>query len=111
MRQNYQKFIARQAEIIAVGPEDAKTFTSFWHRERMPFVGIPDPKHAIAKLFGQKVNALKMGRMPAMFVIDKQGRIRYRHYGESMSDITPDEEVLALLDDLNKESPASGAIN
>ena len=69
----------------------------------MPFVGIADPEHMIANTYGQKVNPLKFGRMPALLIIDARGRIRYRHYGDSMSDIPPDEEVLSLLDDLNRE--------
>ena len=64
----------------------------------------PTRKHVIAKLFGQKVNLLKLGRMPALMVIDKEGKIRYQHYGNSMSDIPTDKEILSLLDDLNKES-------
>jgi len=104
LRQDYQKFVERHAEVIAVGPEDTKTFSNFWRSEKMPFIGIPDPQHAIAKLFGQKVNILKMGRMPALMVIDREGKIRYQHYGDSMSDIPTDKEILSLLDDFNKES-------
>jgi peroxiredoxin len=104
LRQDYDKFIDRQAEIIAVGPEDARTFADYWHKEEMPFTGIPDHKHVIADLYGQKVNPLKFGRMPALVVIDKDGRIRHAHYGESMSDIVSSEDVLSLLDKLNKES-------
>jgi peroxiredoxin Q/BCP len=104
LRQDYQKFVDRHAEVIAVGPEGAKTFSDYWHGEQMPFVGIADPRHVIAKLFGQKVNPLKLGRMPALIVIDTEGRIRYQHYGDSMSDIPSNEEILSLLDNLNKES-------
>ncbi len=103
LRQDYQKFVDRHAEVIAVGPEDAKTFADFWHNERMPFVGIPDPKHVIANLYGQKVDFFKLGRMPALAVVDREGKIRYQHYGKSMSDIPLNEEILSLLDDLNKE--------
>jgi len=71
----------------------------------MPFVGTADPKHVIANLYGQKVKLLKLGRMPALMVIDKEGKIRYQHYGDSMSDIPSNEEILSLLDNLNKESP------
>ena len=104
LRQDYQKFVDRHAEVIAVGPEDTKTFSDYWHSEQMPFVGIADPKHIIANLYGQKVNPFKLGRMPALIVIDKEGRIRYQHYGDSMSDIPSNEEILSLLDNLNKES-------
>ena len=103
LRQEIQKFTERDTEVIAIGPEDTRTFAEWWHRENMPFTGIPDPKHAIAGMYGQQVKLLKLGRMPAMIVVDMDGRIRYQHYGESMSDIPEDEEVLSLLDGLNRE--------
>ena len=42
--------------------------------------------------------------MPALSVIDIEGKIRFMHYGDSMSDIPADEDVLTLLDNLNKET-------
>lgn len=104
LRQDYQKFVDREAEVIAVGPEGARAFSDFWVSEKMPFIGVPDPRHTIAKLYRQEVNALKMGRMPALIVIDKEGKMRYQHYGESMSDIPLNKDILSLLDDLKKES-------
>lgn len=103
LRQDYRKIADRQAEVIAIGPEDAEAFADFWLSHKMPFPGIPDPHHKIAGLYEQKVNLIKLGRMPALVVIDKWGRIRYSHYGESMSDIPTDDEILSLLDNLNKE--------
>ncbi len=104
LRQEHQKFVSKEAELIAVGPEDASTFSDYWHKKDMNFIGIPDHEHIIAGLYGQKVNPLKLGRMPALLVIDKTGRIRFAHYGDSMSDIPTEEEILSLLDKLNKES-------
>ena len=63
-----------------------------------------DIKSKIADRFCQEVNILKFGRMPAMFIIDLQGIIRFSHYGNSMSDIPPNTEILELLDELNKEA-------
>ncbi len=107
LRQDYQEFVNRGAVIITVGPETAEDFTLYWISNNMPFTGIPDPKHIIANLYGQQVDIFKFGRMPAMFVIDKEGKIRFRHYGKSMSDIPLDKDILTLLDDLNKEETAS----
>ncbi len=103
LRLNYQEFTDRNAEIIAIGPEDQKGFSAFWNKENMPFPGIPDPKHQIADLYGQEVKLLKLGRMPAMLVIDKKGFIRYKHLGESMSDIPNESEILSVLDTINKD--------
>jgi peroxiredoxin len=105
LRQDYPKFVERNTEVIAVGPEDAKAFTSWWHDHQMPIIGIPDPKHDISKLYSQQFKLIKGGRMPALAVIDSQGKIRLIHYGDSQSDIPSDEEVLSLLEQLNKEEP------
>jgi len=102
LRQDYQKFVERKAEIIAVGPEDAKTFADFWRKHDMPFAGLADHEHTAANLYFQRVNFLT-GRMPAMYVIDKNGLIRYVHHGDVMSDIPANAEILSLLDALNKE--------
>ena len=69
----------------------------------LPFVGLPDPDHSVANLYGQEVKLLKMGRMPAMMVIDKTGEIIYVHYADSMKDIPANSEVLAVLDERNQE--------
>ena len=104
LRQDYQKFVASDAEIIIIGPENQKSFARYWHREKLPFVGVPDPNHRIADLYGQQVKLLKLGRLPALIVVDKQGTIRYRHYGDSMRDIPENSEILSVLGELNGES-------
>ena len=103
LRQDYQLFTDRDTEILIVGPEDQKTFAKYWEKEKLPFVGLPDPTHKVANLYGQEVKILKFGRLPAMLVIDRQGQIRYRHYANSMRDIPDNSEILNLLDNLKLE--------
>ena len=67
----------------------------------MPFIGLPDPEHTVAEVYRQEVNLLKLGRMPAVLIVDRQGRIQYQHYGRSMSDIPPNSELFTVLDDLD----------
>jgi len=104
LRQDYDKFVERQAEVVVVGPEDQTAFERYWTKENLPFVGLPDPEHRVADLYGQQVKLLKMGRMPAMIMIDKAGQIRYQHYGDSMRDIPANDDVLKLLDRFNSGS-------
>ena len=107
LRQDDARFAERDAVIMVVGPEDRGTFATYWKATKMPFVGLPDPKHAVLKLYGQEVKLLKLGRMPAQVIVDKVGRVRYVHYGHSMMDIPSHGEILALLDDLNKEDDST----
>jgi hypothetical protein len=45
----------------------------------------------------------KLGRMPAQIIVNKKGIARYVHYGDSMSDIPSNEELLELIKGLNEE--------
>ncbi len=97
LRQDYQKFVNQETEIIVVGPENKAAFEQYWHKEKLPFIGLPDPIHQVANLYEQQVKLLKLGRLPALMVIDKEGKICYCHYGNSMQDIPSNEEVLAAI--------------
>ena len=101
LRRDYPEFVLRDVEIVVVGPENARGFADYWHKESLPFVGLPDAKHSVLKLFGQEVNLFKLGRMPAQVLIDKAGVARFVHYGHDMSDIPENEEILALADEIN----------
>ena len=101
LRQDYEAFNAREAVIIVVGPEDADAFRRYWQKERLPFVGLPDPEHSVLKLYGQQIKIFKLGRLPAQVIVDKQGVARYVHYGHSMSDIPSNQSLLKILDYLD----------
>ena len=105
LRHDYSEFVARDVEIVVAGPEDAPAFAAYWQKESLPFVGLPDPKYSVLKLYGQEVNLFKLGRMPAQVLIDKAGVARFVHYGHSMSDIPENAELLALVDEID---PSTG---
>ncbi len=105
MRQDYDKFRACEAEILCIGPEDRASFEYHWARGDHPYIGLPDPESRVAHLYGQEVKLLKFGRLPALFVIDKAGIIRYAHYADSMSDIPRNAQILGLLERINSEGP------
>jgi peroxiredoxin len=104
LRQDYAEFGKRNAEVLAMGPDGPNAFRKYWAENDMPFIGMADIKSRVADTYYQEIKLLKFGRMPAIFVIDPQGIIRYVHYGDNMADIPTDEEVFAVLDDINKKS-------
>ena len=103
LRQDYEQFTQRDTEVVIVGPEDQAAFASYWQKEDIPCVGLADPDHKVASQYGQQVKLLKFGRMPALMVIDMQGQVRFKHYGNSMSDIVPNSELFEVLDAVNSE--------
>lgn len=104
LRRDYEKFVTAGAQIVVIGPESPQAFSAYFTKEKLPFIGLPDPTHSVLKLMGQEVNLFKLGRMPGQIIVDKAGFVRYIHYGHDMTDIPANEDILSLLENLNKES-------
>ena len=101
LRQDHKEFVSRNVAVVVIGPENAEQFAVYFQKESLPFIGLPDPKASVLKLYGQEVNLFKLGRMPAQVLIDKEGIARFVHYGHNMSDIPSNEEILGLVDEIN----------
>jgi peroxiredoxin len=97
LRQDYPRLKEDGVEVVVVGPEQPSEFKKYWQENSLPFRGLPDPDHSVIKLFGQKVNLFKFGRMPAQVLIDRAGIVRFVHYGKTMADIPPVQAVLTSL--------------
>lgn len=100
MRDDYRAFRNAGAEIVVVTRHDAKRMRTYWAENKLKYLGIPDPKGTLTKRYGQQWQLFKLGRMPAQFVIDCQGKLAHTHYGSSMSDIPENAKMLKLLQGL-----------
>ena len=100
LRQHYNEFVERDTEILVVGPDPASAFKKYWDKEQMPFVGLADPKHSVANHYEQQVSLWKMGRLPALLIVDKKGQVRFMHYAENMKDYPELPEMYAVIDAL-----------
>ena len=97
LRRDYKRFAELDIEIIVIGPEGADSFRKLWTKKNLPFIGLPDPEHSVLDLYGQEVRLLKLGRMPAQMLIDTTATLRYVHYGHSMADIPPNDDIISLI--------------
>jgi peroxiredoxin len=104
LRDSYADFTEQGAEILAVGPDSVKAFRSYWAENHIPFPGLPDPKHRVARLYRQEINLFKLGRMPLNTILDRAGHLRYVHYGADMTDIPENETFLQVIEDINAAS-------
>jgi len=97
LRQSHDSFVENDTEVVIVGPEKAAAFKSYFDKNNLSFVGLPDPKHSVLKLYGQEVKLFKFGRLPAQLLIDKEGVVRFVHYGHDMTDIPKTAEMVELI--------------
>lgn len=101
LRQEAHEFAERDAVIVVIGPEEARAFADYWQKHALPFIGLPDPTASVLELYEQEVNVFRLGRMPAQVIVDRQGIVRFAHYGHAMNDIPANSELLTLLDEIN----------
>ena len=99
LRQSVDQFAENDTEIVVVGPEKPAAFKSYFEKHNLSFIGLPDPKHSVLKLYGQEVKLFKFGRLPAQLLIDKTGMVRFVHYGHDMTDIPKPSEILDLINE------------
>ena len=101
MKQDYEAFRSRNTTIVVVAPHSAEKVAEYWRKGELPMIGVPDEDGKLAELYGQEWRLLKLGRMPALFVIDRKGALAFTHYGASMSDIPKNGEILSVLDGIS----------
>jgi len=108
MRKDHGKFESRRARIVVVARHGADEVRAYWEEHGLPYVGVPDPRGKLGDLYGQERKLLKLGLMPALFVVDGGGTVRFARYGSSMSDIPANAAVLAVLDGTAGRPTGSG---
>ena len=100
MKQDIKQFTDRQAQIVVIAPHGTGEVNIYWEKENLPFIGIPDPDGTLGKLYGQEWNLIKLGRMPALFIIDQKGEIAFAQYAKNMADIPENSKLFKILDGL-----------
>jgi len=97
MRDDHEKFTAAGATIVAVARHTPEQMREYWTENKLPYIGVPDLKAELGELYKQQWKALKLGLMPAMFVVDAKGKIAFAHYSKGMSDIPSNQTVLKTI--------------
>ncbi|HQK78206.1 MAG TPA: redoxin domain-containing protein [Syntrophales bacterium] len=98
MKKDYQGFRDRKATIAVIAPHGSEKVRSYWHKESLPFIGIPDPDGRLGQLYGQEWSLVKLGRMPALFIVDQKGAVVFSSYAKNMADIPENEQLWQLLE-------------
>lgn len=97
MREDWGRFQDRGASVVVVARHSSKEMRAFWEKNRLPFLGVPDPDAAIGPVYGQEWKLLRLGLMPALLVLDSSRKVLFSHYSSGMSDIPSNDTVLSSL--------------
>lgn len=83
-----------------MAPHDVATVQTLVRELGLPFPVLADENRAIFQAYEVHSRAWSLGQRPALFVIDRDGLIRYAHVGTQQWDIPATREVIRRLDEL-----------
>jgi len=104
MQKELNKFTALGSKIVVVIRNNAKNVNDFWKKNKLQYIGIPDKDKKLGKLYRQQWKLIKLGLMPAMFVINQQGKISYSYYSNNMKDIPENKTIFEVLKNLKSKA-------
>ena len=97
----YEKFQELNTELYLITADklkNAQKLDTKYARGKFPIYY--DETKKVPKMLHQEWRLTKLGRMPGLLIIDKNGIIQWAYYSDSMSDIPKNEELFEVLEKL-----------
>lgn len=100
MRDRYNEFEERGAQLLAIAPDTLENAQRYFEANDIPFPCLPDRDRQMFRQYDVKSAMISVGQRPGLFVIDKEGVVRYAYLGWQQWEIPTVDETLAELDAL-----------
>jgi peroxiredoxin len=100
LREDIDRFTAAHARVVAIAPDTAEGVAKFVKGNDYPFSLLPDADHEVFDAYDVISTMMSLGQRPALFVVDREGVVRFDSIGTQQWQIPSDDNVLAILSSL-----------
>jgi peroxiredoxin Q/BCP len=100
LRDRYHEFKERNAEVVVIANDEPENAAAYFRRNELPFPCLADPERKVYRRYDVGSSAVSLGQRPGLFLIDRDGIVRYAYIGWQQWEIPAIEETLAGLDAL-----------
>ncbi len=108
---DYYGYITQQdGEVVAISTDSIDEAKNLAVDLKLPYRVISDPEHRIADMYGVFDTSTDTD-LPALFLVDKNGVVRYRKVLEGLDDIVPGNDVANRLRDMGPGMGAHGGFD
>jgi peroxiredoxin len=97
LRDDHEQFTAAGASVLAVAPESIASIVRFTKQHPVPFPIVSDGEHTVFAEYDVVSRALSLGQRPAVFVIDRDGIVRFDAIGTQQWQIADNKTVLEII--------------
>lgn len=100
MRDDYERFTALGAEVLAISAEAPQRAESYLRSHPLPYATLIDEEHQVFDAYEVTSRLISLGQRPGLFVIDADGVVRFEEVGAQQYNIPPNGKVLEVLESL-----------
>ena len=83
--------------MVAVAPESTEAVGRYVSQHPVPYAILSDANHAVFDAYDVASRAMSLGQRPALFVIDRDGIVRFDTVGTQQWQIPTNQQVLQVL--------------
>jgi peroxiredoxin Q/BCP len=98
LRDRIAEFQQRDAHVIAIAPDTLEHAKAYFEKNDISFPCLADPDRTVFRQYDVKSAIISLGQRPGLFVIDREGIVRYAYLGWQQYEIPTVDETLAQLD-------------
>jgi thioredoxin-dependent peroxiredoxin len=99
LRDDYERFTAVGAEVLAISAESPARSESYLRSHPLPYPTLVDEDHAVFDAYDVTSRLMSLGQRPALFV-DAEGVVRFEEVGAQQYNIPPNDKVIEVLESL-----------
>ncbi len=97
MRDEIDRFTEAGARVVTVAPDTAEGVAKFVRDNDYPFPLLADTDHAVFDAYDVASRMASLGQRPALFVVDRDGIVRFDSIGTQQWQIPTNDNVLAVV--------------
>ena len=98
MRDDIGRFTEAGARVVAIAPDTLDGVEKFVRDNGYPFSLLADTDHAVFDAYDVVATLMSLGQRPALFVVDRDGVVRFDSIGTQQWQIPSNDNVLAVLE-------------
>ncbi len=100
LNDDYLFFRSLETDVLAISPDDVNKTRDTVTRYKIPFRLLSDPNLKVIREYSV-FDDLENGDDASVFIIDKNGKIRYKCVGIVPSDLPPNDKLMETIRDIS----------
>jgi peroxiredoxin Q/BCP len=97
LRDDIDQFTQAGAQVVTIAPDTPDSVQRFVNNNEYPFPLLSDSEHAVFDAYDVVNTMMSLGQRPALFVIDRDGTVRFDSIGTQQWQIPTNANVLRVV--------------